>query len=92
MGPLDILNHLLNFVAPAAAVALLLALGGRWVARPSGQAPRWWMLALGLFVLGTVVLAAGLLVFGTDGKMATYAALVLVCACGHWVAVRGWRR
>ena len=29
MSPLDALNHLLNLFAPAAAMALLLVLGGR---------------------------------------------------------------
>ncbi len=91
MGFLGLFDHLLNFVAPAAFVALALALGGRLVARTSG-APRWWMLALLLFVLGTAVLAGGLWWFGRDGKMATYAALVVVCATGHWVLVRAWRK
>lgn len=91
MGVLGLFDHLLNFVAPAAFVALALALGGRLVARPSA-APRWWVLALLLFLLGTAVLAAGLWWFGRDGKMATYAALVVVCATGHWALVRAWRR
>ena len=42
MGPLDILNHLLNFVAPAAAMALLLALSRNLIAwRATVQAGRW---------------------------------------------------
>ena len=36
MDPLDILNHLLNFVAPAAALALLLVLTGGWIG-PKGR-------------------------------------------------------
>lgn len=91
MGPIDLLNHLLNFVLPAAFVALALAWGGRWVARSPG-APRWWVLAAIHFAVGVAALAAGLVYFGNDGKMATYVALVLACASSHWVAVRAWRR
>jgi len=31
------------------------------------------------------------LVFGHDGKMATYAAMVLACGTSQWVAAKGWR-
>jgi hypothetical protein len=43
------------------------------------------------FVVGCAVLVAGLIVLGRDGKMLTYAALVLGCATCQWVLVRGWR-
>jgi hypothetical protein len=92
MGPVDFLVHLLNFAAPAAFVALVLALGGRLVSRPSGRQPRWWVLALVNLAVGCSVLAGGLVFFGRDGKMLTYAALVLACASCHWLAVRAWRR
>lgn len=91
MGPIDLLNHLLNFVLPAAFVALVLAACGRWVAR-SSSAPRWWVLAAIHFAVGVTALVAGLVYFGNDGKMATYIALVLACATSHWIAVRAWRR
>jgi len=42
-------------------------------------------------VVGCAVLVAGLIVLGRDGKMLTYAALVLGCATCQWVLVRGWR-
>ena len=44
MGPLDIVNHLLNFVAPAAAMALLLV--GLWITGRDGK-----MLTYGALVL-----------------------------------------
>lgn len=91
MGPLDVLNHLLNFVAPAAAMALLLALLGRIFGSKTPVALAWWMRAAIVFVVGVAVLAAGLVVWGRDGKMLTYAALVLACATCQWVLVRGWR-
>ncbi|OYD50992.1 hypothetical protein [Acidovorax kalamii] len=90
MGPLDILNHLLNFVAPAAFVALLLVLGGRLLGAKGGALAGWRQWAA-VFVVGLVVLAAGLALWGRDGKMLTYAALVVATATCQWVLVRGWK-
>jgi len=42
--------------------------------------------------VGAAVLLAGLWVFGRDGKMLTYAALVLAGASCQWLLQRGWRR
>jgi len=90
MGPLDILNHLLNFVAPAAFVALLLVLGGRLLGAQGSSLAGWRQWAV-VFVVGLVVLAAGLALWGRDGKMLTYAALVVVTATCQWALVRGWK-
>lgn len=90
MGPLDILNHLLNFVAPATFVALLLVLGGRLLGAKGGALAGWRQWAV-VFVVGLVVLAAGLALWGRDGKMLTYAALVVATATCQWVLVRGWK-
>jgi hypothetical protein len=35
--------------------------------------------------------AAGLWYFGRDGKVATYAAVVLAVATAQWLAARAWR-
>ena len=91
MGPWDAFNHLLNFAAPAAAMALLLALSGRFLGSKTPVALSWWARAAIVFVVGVAVLVAGLVVWGRDGKMLTYAALVLACATCQWVLVRGWR-
>ena len=92
MGPLDIANHLLNFVAPAAAVALGLVLLGRLVgSRSASSAMSVWLRGAILFALGVAVLAAGLVLWGRDGKMLTYTALVVACATCQWVLVRGWK-
>ena len=91
MGPLDIVNHLLNFVAPAAAVALVLVLGGGLIGSRSPLALAWWLRLGIVFAVGVAVLAAGLVVWGRDGKMLTYAALVLACATCQWALGRGWR-
>ena len=90
MGPLDILNHLLNFIAPAAAVALLLVVCGRlFSAQGSGMSL--WRQFAAVFLVGLVVLAGGLALLGRDGKMMTYAALVVATATCQWMLVRGWR-
>lgn len=93
MGPLEITYHLLNFMAPAAAVAGVLVLCGRWVGLRSG-AVRWsvWRQWMVVFVAGFLVLVGGLALFGRDGKMLTYIALVVAAATCQWVLVRGWRR
>lgn len=92
MAPLDLLDHLLNFVAPAFAVGLLCAVLGRLALGRGPRAPAWWALAAINFVVGIAVLAGGLLVFGRDGKMATYIALALACGTSQWLAAGGWRR
>lgn len=91
MGPLDVLNHLLNFVAPAAAVALLLVLTGGWIGPKGRPTMAAWRRFAVLFTVGVAVLAAGLALLGRDGKMFTYAALVLSCATCQWMLARGWK-
>jgi uncharacterized membrane-anchored protein len=91
MGSLDLLLHLLSFIAPAISVALLVTLAGR-IVMPRRSAPlSWWAEALANSIVGVLVLAAGLWHFGVDGKMATYAALVVAVASCQWAFGRGWR-
>jgi zinc transporter ZupT len=92
MGPLDLALHLLSFAAPAFAVALGLALGARLFRLDRSVGRRWWVSVALNFVAGVAVLGAGLWYFGRDGKMATYAALVLVVATVQWVSGRSWAR
>ena len=80
MGPLDSLNHLLNFFAPGFFVAVLTALGARlFLQRRPARAGLLAQIAIS-FLAAALVLAGGLWFFGHDGKIATYAALVLACA------------
>ena len=92
MALLDFLDHLFNFVAPAFAVGFLCAILGRFSMRRASRAPSWWVQGAINFVVGAVVLAAGLIIFGRDGKMATYAALVVACGTSQWMVAGGWRR
>lgn len=91
MDLLDVLWHLLNFIAPAVAVALSVSWVGQFfLARPTHR-PRWRLL-LGINLLVCVAASLGALAFfGRDGKMLGYAAMVLAVATSQWLLSRGWR-
>jgi hypothetical protein len=95
MTPSDALIHLLNFAAPALALALTLPLLAQILDRFSDRKRPVSLYLLAQtainFVAGLLVLTAGLWVFGRDGKMVTYAALVVVLASLQWGMGRGWR-
>ena len=91
MGPIDLLFHLIGFVLPALVVGVLLVFLARIFMPKSPSAPVWWRQATINTGVGVLVLLAGLVVFGRDGKMATYAALVVAMASSQWVLLRGWR-
>jgi hypothetical protein len=80
--------HLLNFMLPALAMAVFMPWAGRWVMgprrKPLGSHMLWHV------VLGVLVLGGGLALQGSDGTMATYAALVLMAATLEWALHRGW--
>ena len=87
MGTFQFLIHLLSFAAPAFFVGAAVAFGARW-AGLNPRPLRWWaQLAINAAV-GTAVLAAGLWHFGVDGKMATYAALVVAIASAQWLCAK----
>jgi len=89
VSALDLLLHLLGFLAPALAVGLMVAVAGRWIAPARIGLMRAWAIHA---ACGAAALLAGLLYFGRDGKMASYALLVLVVAASQWALGRGWRR
>ncbi|HXE23174.1 MAG TPA: hypothetical protein VN617_12685 [Rhodoferax sp.] len=92
MAPLDLLDQLLNLLAPALCVAIVTPFAAR-IFMPKGRlAPSWWAQVAINFVVGAATLLLGLWYFGVDGKMATYTALVLGCASSQWLMGRGWRR
>jgi len=90
MGPWDALIHLTNFFLPAVGVATVAALLAKllwWRELKAVSLKRLWAWPA---TAGALVLLAGLIVFGRDGKMATYGALVLASALALWWA--GWGR
>lgn len=84
MGPLDALWHLANLFLPALLLAALAAGLAKLLWRRELARVRWRALAGAAAVAGGAVTLAGLLVFGRDGRMATYAALVVACASALW--------
>lgn len=91
MDLLQLATHFAGFAAPALLVGLLLAvLGPVFVPNRPAVLSVWACAAIN-FVAGLAVLAAGLWWFGHDGKMATYAALVVAVATSQWLASGAWR-
>lgn len=84
MGPLDAVWHLLNFFAPAAGVALFTSAAAKLFWRRELAGTGWVTLLLWSALAGSLVLVAGLIVFGRDGRMATYGALVVAAALALW--------
>jgi hypothetical protein len=95
MTALNLTNQLLNFMAPAAFVALVLVLLAQlfsrffWSKRPQALAV-WGQLAI-VFIVSLALLVAGLVFFGRDGKMASYALLAVGAATCQWLLLRAWR-
>jgi hypothetical protein len=92
MGPFEILDHLLNFFAPALGVALLLAVFSPFFMKKRSFASVNWRQAAINFIVGASVLAGGLVFFGRDGKMLTYLVLVLAMATSQWWQLGGWKK
>lgn len=91
MGAVASVNHLLNFAAPAFFLAVGMVLCARVFKLNQASDLSWIAQAAINFIVGCGVLGIGLWWFGRDGKMASYAALVLSSALCQWVLSRGWR-
>jgi uncharacterized membrane protein len=84
MGPLDAAWHLLNLFVPAVGTAMIAAGLAKLAWRRELSAVPWKSLALAASLGAAGVTVAGLVVFGRDGKMATYGAMVLAIALTLW--------
>ena len=91
MSIFEFLNHLVGLFMPAVSVSVVLALGARCVWREKTHLLPWYQMAAVNIVLGVVVLALGLVLTGQDGRMGTYAALVLALSSSQWLMSGGWR-
>lgn len=90
MGFIDFLNHVLNFLAPAAWLAIAMTLAPRvFKINRAASASLRAMVAIN-FIVSLAALLLGLVFFGRDGKMATYSGMVLLCATSQWLMLRGW--
>lgn len=91
MNASDLFFHLLNFLAPAVFVAMVMVLVDRLIMGKRLSAARWWIQGAVNFAVCASVLVLGLWFFGRDGKMLTYATLVVCAATSQWLMRRGWR-
>jgi hypothetical protein len=80
MGPLDQILHLINFCAPALVVGVVLAVLGPSLMGKRPSAPGFIGQAAINSVAGVLALGGGLWFFGNDGKMASYAAMLICCS------------
>jgi hypothetical protein len=86
MGPIDAFWHVLNFLLPGLAVAVVAASVSKLLWRRELATVPWYRLTLCAALAGVAALVVGLVVFGRDGKMATYGAVVLCAAAALWWA------
>jgi hypothetical protein len=86
LDPLGGLWHLLNFFGPAAGIGLFASLIARLLWRRELRGAGWLRLWLWSSSAAALASIGGLVVFGHDGKMVTYAAMAGACALGLWWA------
>lgn len=91
MGLWDLLLHGLNFVAPALFVGAGLAIVAQYAMKKTAHGPGLIAQAAINFIVGVVLLLAGLWFFGRDGKMVTYAVLFVGLSVCQWLSGRHWR-
>ena len=85
MDALDLFWHIANFVLPAIGVGALTAALCKLLWRRALVRTPWFALAWQASAAGLAVLVAGLVITGHDGRMITYAALVVACAVVPWL-------
>lgn len=77
-------SHVLNFLLPAVAMALLVPSLARLIWWKSLASAGWWRQVKVVAMINVVVLLLGLIVLGRDGAMWTYAGLVLASSLTVW--------
>ena len=91
MDPITLSFPLLNFFAPALGVAVLIALfAGLFIRKRAPTVSSWKQVAVN-FMVCALALGIGLWFFGRDGKMASYAAMLLCGASSQWLMQQGWK-
>ena len=84
MGPLDLFWHLANLLAPALGMALIVPTLAKLLWRDALRRAPWAALAAWVGAVSVMVLLGGLVLLGRDGRMATYATLVVASAGVLW--------
>jgi hypothetical protein len=84
LNPVDAFWHLVNFFAPAVGVGFIAAGAAKLLWRRDLAGASWLRLGSWAGAAMAAVLALGLVIFEADGKMVTYAAMVVACALALW--------
>jgi uncharacterized membrane protein len=84
MGPIDAFWHLSNLFLPALLLGALAAALAKLMWRRELASVPWRRLATVAAAAAAAVVLLGLVVFGGDGRMATYAGMVLATAGALW--------
>jgi hypothetical protein len=84
MGPVDAFWHLSNLFLPALLLGALTAALAKLMWRRELAGVQWSWLAAAAMAASAAVALLGLIVFGRDGRMATYAGMVLATAGALW--------
>ena len=85
MDLLSLTVHTINFIAPALGVAAWITLIHPLIWRKGRRWQGWRRQFVLNSLAGILMLLLGLLVFGQDGKMLAYAAMVMACATTQWL-------
>ena len=88
MDGLSLIVHVLNFSAPAVGVSAWITLISPLIWRGSGRWKAWKSRFVLNSLAGLLVLLVGMIWTGQDGKMISYAAMVLACATSQWLLTR----
>ncbi len=89
MSPLDALWHVLGLFLPALGTGLIAAAAAKWLFwRAELRRVRWLRLVAWAFGAGALALLGGLAIFGRDGRMGSYGAMVAASALALWWAGR----
>jgi hypothetical protein len=84
MGPIDAFWHLSNLFLPALLLGALTAALAKLLWRRELAGVPWRRLATPAAAAAAAMVLLGLVVFGRDGRMATYAGMVLATAGALW--------
>lgn len=85
--------HLMDFFGPALGLGVLAPLLAKLMWRRALKPVGWLRLGIGVTAACSLTLLVGLVIFGRDGKMATYATMLLASALVlGWLGFGGGRR
>jgi uncharacterized membrane protein YoaK (UPF0700 family) len=88
----DAVLHALNFMMPALLVALFVSVAGYFYKENKALPPALYKKFAINFIVCAAVLWIGLIVTGRDGKILTYAAMVIASGTVQWVMLGAWRK